>query len=1172
MLLIEGPAFTSTVSFVKPVNFFPPPCISINSTQLPAINSINSITPLDPSLPAASVNSTPPLPPPTGNWFTIKGVPIFTSSSEQPKDQTPEDLDSLTHEAKTAFSVWDCSLVLSKLLESVQTKSKEGERFIAPGVELELKGRRVIELGAGRGIAGLSAALLGARSVITDIHEVIPALQDIVNLNNLLMPCQSAEGGTVEQVTGLDWTNSEETIKDLTKDEPFSVILAADVVWMYDLVGPLVNTIKCLMGPKTITILAHQSRSSRVDDALMSDFEKAGLKVTQVDDNLLDGKRKRGGINTPQDPDATNTDSLLPDPKGPISCPETNLILQSLSHWLNLIGISSALETIQSDLSRTTTTQTHPHPETSSQVQRSTLILNRLDQTTTDSSIRTSRLFDQCSPSTTPTSKTSKAKYTQSQLESVLLSIYLTLRTLECNNSLLYIDSVCRRTLYGDREDVVVGCWTFQSALLPQHKDKEAAEFLFPPLAKFWLTSLRGSDCMTIVPDFKEEGFVDFKPGTTRRKMEWGACGMKGWEVVSPIEQKPIHDHIEDAIYTPRTTLHPYLHSESTHFPLFVLSDGHGGRAASEWFTARVPAAVERAVSVALALNPRNVGKVLEKPEARDAVARSVREALKKLDGEFCELRKGQHLKYAEGKRRESGKGDKSLTTRSVGGTPKKKGGAGGGAMGVEDPFDDGCTLLVVCLLGGGRWLLTAHVGDSRVAAGCIVESFDASLELDEKADSTKKTTAKNVRTPSTSARKVVDTPTSALVSTNLVLVTQDHSADHSRKVAGNLAGGAVWRLSKTHPPIELPQEILSTKCFDDHLGVDPISCPTIPQLKDARIYRHDDFKNSLGIRSKSLGMSDAMGDIIMKLEPPIFQARADVHIVPLDPTKEHVILMASDGVWGSLKNPNDPTQEAQQLVNHCASEIASNVISLSSLASDLDTEPTVARPRRSGRTTTTTTTIKSNTQNGPCFYPSEHLKTQTLSTVVDPGSPHHHHRLLNLLLGSCKTGMLDTPHSPLHKGFGTLAGCVSAAEALAWRHLGPWKRLFRGTDAVVDDAAAVVVWLGAVEGLEAEGGGRDGVVEKTGLGLECGRGGNVNPFVVPDSLDMDVVQEKTQSPTEDPLECLAMESPLRQYTSKNRVTSVAETPSTMLERTHILVPETPRTPTPSSSFSSLDS
>jgi hypothetical protein len=47
---------------------------------------------------------------------------------------------------------------------------------------------------------------------------------------------------------------------------PPDVILGADVVWLEDLVEPLVSTVRQLAGPGTSVYVAHQTRSQRVDD------------------------------------------------------------------------------------------------------------------------------------------------------------------------------------------------------------------------------------------------------------------------------------------------------------------------------------------------------------------------------------------------------------------------------------------------------------------------------------------------------------------------------------------------------------------------------------------------------------------------------------------------------------------------------------------------------------------------------------------------------------------------------------------------------------------------------------------------------------------------------------------------------------------------------------------
>jgi hypothetical protein len=213
VLMIEGPAFTSTVSLIKPTNFTFPIPVGSNSTTASFIPDLSDSA-ISPSTAFAST-------PPSGlSWFTVNGYPIFTSAEkpstpatydsntkeQDEKDENEHDIDNLSHEAKTAFSVWDCSLVLSKLLESLQSRPPS-ELVHTPQLQINLKGQRIIELGAGRGIVGMASARLGAKAVITDVDDVVDALQEIVTMNELDTLFLGTGGGHVEKVVGLDWTN-----------------------------------------------------------------------------------------------------------------------------------------------------------------------------------------------------------------------------------------------------------------------------------------------------------------------------------------------------------------------------------------------------------------------------------------------------------------------------------------------------------------------------------------------------------------------------------------------------------------------------------------------------------------------------------------------------------------------------------------------------------------------------------------------------------------------------------------------------------------------------------------------------------------------------------------------------------------------------------------------------
>lgn len=137
----------------------------------------------------------------------------------------------------TGFSIWDGTLLLSRLLER------------APAL---VEGQRVLELGAGCGVSGVVAAALGASHVtLTDLPAVVPNLQSNIDRNREAVR-RAANGTNGNNVTiscrPCDWCNPPRDILAKCADggPPFDVILVADCVWMEHLVTPLLNMLKLL--------------------------------------------------------------------------------------------------------------------------------------------------------------------------------------------------------------------------------------------------------------------------------------------------------------------------------------------------------------------------------------------------------------------------------------------------------------------------------------------------------------------------------------------------------------------------------------------------------------------------------------------------------------------------------------------------------------------------------------------------------------------------------------------------------------------------------------------------------------------------------------------------------------------------------------------------------------
>lgn len=217
----------------------------------------------------------------------------------------------------TGLITWDGAIVLAKYLEVHQEKL--------------VHGRTVLEVGAGTGVVGCTAALLGAsETLLTDLHYTLDNLQSNVDASlagaasamatarvacldwadsstyqfpssnppltaHTFSGAGTAEGGgcTAESTTrtsGDDCGASSSSVGTSTShinhtschtschlhppaqnaDTPthWDLVVGADVVWLEDLVPLLVRALGALCGPHTTLILAHQKRSERTDKLL----------------------------------------------------------------------------------------------------------------------------------------------------------------------------------------------------------------------------------------------------------------------------------------------------------------------------------------------------------------------------------------------------------------------------------------------------------------------------------------------------------------------------------------------------------------------------------------------------------------------------------------------------------------------------------------------------------------------------------------------------------------------------------------------------------------------------------------------------------------------------------------------------------------------------------------
>ncbi|XP_058210864.1 uncharacterized protein LOC131323194 [Rhododendron vialii] len=150
-------------------------------------------------------------------------------------------------------SVWPCSLLLVKFAERWSAPPQPSDTTTNPyAALLDFPNKRAVEIGAGCGVAAMGLHLLGLHDVVlTDIAPVMPALKRNLKRNK---PVLKKNLKTAQ----LYWTKPDQ-IQAL--GPPFDLVIATDVVYIEETVGPLVSAMEALVGDGGAVLLGYQIRS-----------------------------------------------------------------------------------------------------------------------------------------------------------------------------------------------------------------------------------------------------------------------------------------------------------------------------------------------------------------------------------------------------------------------------------------------------------------------------------------------------------------------------------------------------------------------------------------------------------------------------------------------------------------------------------------------------------------------------------------------------------------------------------------------------------------------------------------------------------------------------------------------------------------------------------------------
>jgi 2-polyprenyl-3-methyl-5-hydroxy-6-metoxy-1,4-benzoquinol methylase len=162
---------------------------------------------------------------------------------ERPADVPQENGDVVP--SFTANKVWPAAFVMSAFLEELHAKTGVFSTPVS-----------VLELGAGTGLVGLSASVLGAAQVtLSDLSENLPLLQSNAELNTL----------TNIRAEAIDWTKP---VPASILEQHFDIVIAADCVFWEWLFEPLINTLLQLLSPTTRVMLSMTHRFGRTEKFL----------------------------------------------------------------------------------------------------------------------------------------------------------------------------------------------------------------------------------------------------------------------------------------------------------------------------------------------------------------------------------------------------------------------------------------------------------------------------------------------------------------------------------------------------------------------------------------------------------------------------------------------------------------------------------------------------------------------------------------------------------------------------------------------------------------------------------------------------------------------------------------------------------------------------------------
>lgn len=206
---------------------------------------------------------------------------IYLSTTFGPLHLSLADPQGGEHRTLFSHFLWNAGLQLAEFIEDDEAR-------------WGVKGERVLELGAGTGLAGLVAGLVGAREVVISDY---PAQEVLDNIRaNVKRNIEEREGGIegLVRVEGHEWGVLVDTFS-VENEGAFGRLLVADCLWMPWQHGNLLKSIRWFLkedGRAWVVAGFHTGREKMRGFYEEAALVEAGLEIEKIWEKNADGTER----------------------------------------------------------------------------------------------------------------------------------------------------------------------------------------------------------------------------------------------------------------------------------------------------------------------------------------------------------------------------------------------------------------------------------------------------------------------------------------------------------------------------------------------------------------------------------------------------------------------------------------------------------------------------------------------------------------------------------------------------------------------------------------------------------------------------------------------------------------------------------------------------------------